>query len=182
MSSRNWATAAAVVLGLAGSMVMGVSAQAADLSEAYPGSGTPYDDPRYGDIYRHPLPPRYATPAPQPYAPQAYPPPEYREEYRENYREQRGYLRDMNPPPAHYGSACLPKHVIRDNLERRGWQDFQDLEAHGNVVQVRARRPSGRAFDLSVDRCSGQVLEARPVERRAAHADQWRYQPGPPGY
>jgi len=31
------------------------------------------------------------------------------------------------------------------------------------VVLVQARRPSGRRFDLVIDRCSGEIIEARPL-------------------
>ena len=161
MSLRNWAAAAAVVLGLVGpTLVRQTPAHAADLSDmdAYP-PGSPYDDPRYGDIYRHPPPPRFAAPYPDAYRPG------YREPA---IRDRDGYLREMPPPRAYgqyggdrggayrgeerNGDACLPRHVVREQLERRGWSEFQDVDLRGDVAYLRARHGNGRWFDLSIDR------------------------------
>ena len=67
---------------------------------------------------------------------------------------------------------------VRGRLESRGWQDFHDPQVMGNVVHIRARRPNGRLFDLTLDRCSGEVLAGRGGDRRAADgpaAGDWRY-------
>jgi hypothetical protein len=48
-------------------------------------------------------------------------------------------------------------------LQSQGWHAFHDVDIRGELVTVRARRPSGRLFDLTVDRCSGEVVNARPV-------------------
>jgi hypothetical protein len=179
---------------LAVAAVSSLPVVAADLS--YPPQGSAYEDPRYGDIYN--LPP----PAPRQAAPYY---PSYEQSYRPPYRDERGYLREMQPPYAYdyrapapkygqqysqpygqqrYGEGCAPRDVIRADLERQGWWDFQDLERRGDVVIVRARRGNGRWFDLTVDRCSGQLLEARLTARRAAEADpdDWRYRAAPPRY
>jgi hypothetical protein len=37
-------------------------------------------------------------------------------------------------------------------------------------VLVQAQRPSGRRFDLVIDRCSGEVLEARPLTDERSYA------------
>ena len=34
------------------------------------------------------------------------------------------------------------------------------------MVTLRARRPNGRLFELTMHRCSGQIVEARPLEPR----------------
>lgn len=142
---------------------------------------TPYDDPRYSDIYRHPAPPppRYAAP---------YPPPPV-------YREQR-YTGPQPPPPHYvpdqrpryegrYHDECLPQQTIRARLEHRGWFDFHDPKAAGNLVHIRARRSNGQLYDLTVDRCSGQVLGAELIDSRSAYAppppppQDWRNRSGP---
>lgn len=147
--------AAMLALAVAGT----APASAADMS--------PYDDPRYSDIYgQHRPQTRYAEPQ---YAPP--PPPIYREER----------YAPPPPPPPHYQaprqygqdysrSGCVPRQVVRDQLESRGWHDFHDPHPVGNVVHIRARRPSGRLFDLTLDRCSGQVLNMEPLDHRAAQA------------
>ncbi|CAN0193835.1 unnamed protein product [Phaeothamnion confervicola] len=160
------------------SVATAVPASAADLD--YGVAGSAYEDPRYSDIYRHPPPPpRYAAP----YAP----PPAYREPY---YRDERYSAAPVPPPyyggpPPHYQrdgrapAGCLPQQVIRDRLQERGWQDFHDAQVAGNVAHVRARRPSGRTFDLTVDRCTGEILQSEAVDGRRADGppppQDWRY-------
>jgi hypothetical protein len=170
---KSLAVAVVAVAGLAAVAIPSVGA--ADLDYG-PAAGRPYDDPRYSDIYRHPPPPpRYAAP----YAPP--PPPVYRQEH-------------YGPPPhgydRHEGRAaggCAPQEVIRARLERRGWGDFHDPQVEGAIVHLRARRPSGRLFDLTIDRCTGEVLGAEAIEQRAAQGPlppmDWRWrQPRTYGY
>ena len=57
----------------------------------------------------------------------------------------------------------MPREAVRDRLLSEGWGDFRAFEPRGRVVMVQARRPSGRLFDLTIDRCSGEVVDARPV-------------------
>jgi hypothetical protein len=137
-------------------------ALAADLDTYEPPQArhqSPYDDPRYGDVYRHPPPPPRAYV--ERYDERAYPPPNaYR---RETY-------------------ACVPREAIRADLTRRGWYDFHDLDVAGDVVHVRARRPSGAMFQLTLDRCSGQIVDRRLVAG-PPRAFAWRDRgPLPPGY
>jgi hypothetical protein len=74
---------------------------------------------------------------------------------------------DFEPPypPAYAarGAPCVPREAVRARLFSEGWADFRDFEPRGRVVLVQARRPSGRLFDLTIDRCSGEVVDARPV-------------------
>ena len=69
--------------------------------------------------------------------------------------------------------------VIRDRVESRGWHDFHDPQVPGNVAHIRARRANGHVFDLTVDRCTGQVLGAEAVDNRSAQAPDWRYREQP---
>lgn len=137
--------------------------------------GTPYDDPRYSEIYSHPAPPpRYAHPVP--------PAPVYRDD-RDRYAAPPQYA---PPPPAYrqYGrqsGECVPRDMVRNRLEGRGWHDFHAAQPMGEVVHIRARRPNGRLFDLTLDRCSGEVLGAEAIEARAAAAPppDWRWRDRP---
>lgn len=168
-------------------IVAAVPVSAADLDQGY-SYGSAYDDPRYSDIYRHPAPPppRYAAPYPSPPV------------YRDYYGEER-YAAPATAPPPYYGGpapqyegdryqgdrhqgdrrsrvACLPHDEIRDRLRDQGWHSFQDPEVVGDVGHIRARRPSGRMFELTIDRCSGQILNSQPLEgRRADIPPDWRY-------
>lgn len=146
---------------------LGISAQAyaADLSHR----DTPYDDPRYSEMYGAPPPPRFAHPVP---VPPPYP-----------HFAQPQYAPVPVAPPyrfdGRYAGDCLPRHVIRDKLSSRGWQDFHDPQVMGNVVHIRARRPNGRLFDLTLDRCSGEIVNAQLIDDRSAYAPppppDWRF-------
>lgn len=158
MSIRTLAAAIAVAASIGAASPL----LAADLD--YDVKGSPYDDPRYSDIYRHPPPPAPYPPAPV-YREERYAPP---------------------PPPVYYERdarvQCLPHHVINDRLQGRGWHDFHGFQVQGNVTHVRARRPSGRLFELTVDRCSGEILETQLVDARRAEIQPPPYQGGYPGY
>lgn len=133
------------------------TAQAADLYDDPPPprySGPAYEDQRYSDIYRHP-----DRPVP--------PAPVYGTDRYDSY----------TPGPRRaYRGDCLPRHVIRDRLIRDGWNDFVLADFNGDVAQVSARRPSGRPFMLTVERCSGEIVDARPIR----HAGPTAYAPPPP--
>jgi hypothetical protein len=60
----------------------------------------------------------------------------------------------------------LPREVVKDQLLRQGWHDFHDGDARGDIATVRARRPSGRLFALAIDRCTGEIVSAEPLEPR----------------
>ena len=175
---RSWVLAAGL---MAAAFTTG--AQAADLDEGPPPDryGSAYDDPRYADIYKYPRPPAYVVPPPRPYTgppgPYASGPPPYagpipRERV---YREDDDDDRDYAPGPRRYSYAdpvppyagrCAPRELVKQRLYREGWRDFHDGDARGSLATVRARRPSGRLFELTLDRCSGQIVRAEPLEGR----------------
>ncbi|MGD9784465.1 MAG: hypothetical protein AB7E80_06210 [Hyphomicrobiaceae bacterium] len=70
---------------------------------------------------------------------------------------------------------CVPRDVIRSRLHRQGWRDFDRAQPRGAFVVVEAHRPSGRYFRLRIDRCTGEVLAARPLEPRYVdyRRDRW---------
>lgn len=135
--------------------VCAVSASAADL-------GSPYDDPRYGDAYAPGYSRDYAGP-PAEFEPVDPP----RDGYLDHDAD------DFGGPPHRWSrldDGCLPRRAIRARLRADGWHDFQDLDLRGSVAVVTARSPSGRPFDLTVDRCSGDIVDARPLEGRRDYA------------
>lgn len=79
---------------------------------------------------------------------------------------------DDYPPPSRrfsgprFGHACVQSEQVRQRLSDRGWHDFHAGQQQGEVVTLRARRPSGRLFELTLHRCSGELVEARPLEPR----------------
>lgn len=166
-------TAQLIALGV---LSLPLAARAADLDYTTPPYdpyaskyGSPYDDPRYRDIYEHPRPaPRHAEPhydAPR-RAPGTY--------------DDR-YLRPMDRAPrfADGRGECLPRSEIRRRLAGDGWRDLHDLDIRGSIALVKARRPSGRLFDLEVDRCTGDIVRAEPLgpfEPRPYADGERRYQ------
>ena len=159
---RSWIL---VVSLLAATGAGSASAKAADLDEGPPPDryGSVYQDPRYADIYRRPERPFAGTP-PIPYAAPVPRERVYRDDEEAPPYGPPRYSYDDGRPG--YGAACVPRDVIRDRLTRHGWHDFHDGALRGNVAVVRARRPSGRLFELTIERCSGEIVSAYPLEGR----------------
>ena len=81
------------------------------------------------------------------------------------------------PPEAYAGrDRCIPREVARDRLRAAGWRGFHGVEPRDDVVFVKARRPSGRMFELTIDRCTGEVVDAKPIFGRP----YGRFADGPP--
>jgi hypothetical protein len=141
----------------AGLLAAAVAPQAfaADLDdggEPLPPPGWKYKDGAYG--YPH-----KATPPPGYYDDEEGPPPRYGKRY---YDED-----DDGPSSRKYSdkTGCVRSEDVRDRLTSLGWRDFHSGKAIGpGLVKLRARRPSGRLFELRLDRCSGRILEARALE------------------
>jgi hypothetical protein len=180
-------TATAGLFGLASLTTQVPPASAADIYDKYgPRASSPYDDPRYADIYSHPAPqpPRYAEPRyvepPPPYVEQRYERPyAYHDEPVPVPRDRYGYLKPVQPP-LHHGAqpVCVPHGEIKRSLIAEGWRDFQDLEFRGDVAVVQARRPNGQPYSLKVDRCTGDIVHARPLDDRPipyAYRERDRY-------
>lgn len=58
-------------------------------------------------------------------------------------------------------AGCLPRHAIRERLRDDGWRDIQRVEVRGGTVVMSAVRPNGQLFDIKVDRCNGEIIDAR---------------------
>jgi hypothetical protein len=187
---RNWMAAA--VTAMAFTLGGLAEAVATDLYErdAPTRRYSAYEDPRYADIYGR-------TPPPVPLLPErryygegyGHPPPGVPIPRERVYREydappaHRRHYADL--PPRHHayaaGRGCTPKDEVRFRLEQEGWIDLHGAEVgEAGSAYVKARRRSGRLFELQIDRCSGDVLHARPLElRERPYADyaapRWRY-------
>ena len=153
---KSWVLAASLLAAAATTTV-----RAADLDEGRPPDRYgAYEDPRYTDMYARPQPPPAYLPPPR-YAPvhPGYVHRDYGDDYdRDDYRRPYAY---STPPD--YGRACTPREVIRERLLREGWHHFRDAEERGEFATIIARRPDGQPFALTVDRCSGEIVNARPL-------------------
>jgi hypothetical protein len=131
-----------------------------------------YEDPRYADLYA-PAPP---PPVVQHHGYNHVPIPRERV-----YRDEPLYDRE-EAPPAHrtytyqpyppqaprYAerSGCVSPRAVERALQQDGWRDFSSPTVRGETAIVNARRPDGRPFELQVDRCSGELVNARPLDQR----------------
>src|SRR5690606_20110075 len=127
----------------------------------------PYDDPRYRDLYGPSRP--YAEAPPTYYRPAPTPPGYvYRDRPYESYApypapRRYSYAEPYAPPPVARG--CLHREEIKRRLVEEGWRDFRDVELRPDSVRVHARRPSGDLYVLRVDRCTGDIVNSRLLER-----------------
>ena len=179
------------VLALSGAIAIGAISQlqAADLNPyAYKDkSNSPYSDPRYAELYgpddrydarrrhdqyrgRHAKIERehhYKAPVDRTerYSEQRH----YRSDHR--YRNNR-YDRHDRPHTrrwrGRYALAphCVPRRVVMRRLFRDGWHDFHGLDLRGEKAYVKAQSEDGRLFNLTIARCSGEIIAARQVEYR----------------
>lgn len=185
------------------------TAAAADLFDPYDSgySASPYEDPRYADIYRRPKPPRHhygEPPFEEPDENPSYfePEPPYGKRYADPHekpyawvdrRRRRGeYLEplprtpdfgDYRPrrtylPP---GPDCLPRQEVRRELIRDGWSDFHDFAAGGRFAFVSARRPNSVLYRLKLDGCAGEIVRADRIEG-PADSYAWRRREAYPAY
>ena len=130
---------------LAGGLFSSLHANAADLYSDDTGRtyGSGYDDHRYADLYGRVEEHRFLEPAP---IPRAY-----------VYRGERS---------AESRSGCPSKDEISRRLESDGWRRFHNPQLlDRDRATVDAQRPSGRPFRLEVDRCTGDILAERPLDR-----------------
>lgn len=131
-------------------------AMAADLDDGpYDRNGSAYDDPRYADIYRYP---EERQPVPRA--------PVYGNRYDDDDRDAyRAPPRYTYAEPRSYRGACVPREQIKYRLKEHGWHDFREPEIRGEIATVLARRPSGHQFELTLDRCSGEIVNVQRLDR-----------------
>jgi hypothetical protein len=144
------ATLASLALAL-GAGAATAPATAADMYDRNRSSA--YEDPRYADIYTYPdSGPRRAPPHDD------YLPPMPRKYFD-------GERRHSNGP-----GNCASHHDIRRDLVEQGWNEFHDLELRGASALIEARRPNGQLYQLKIDRCSGEILQAQRLGDRRPYA------------
>ena len=124
-----------------------------------------YEDPRYRDLYA-PEPPRRYSAAPR-----------YEPRYDPGYPVPPGNVYRDNPAYRYGSSNCLPREAVRERLLSEGWRQFQDVELRGNAARIDARRPNGDLYAHNVDRCSGEIVGSRLIERGGARP--YAYEDGP---
>jgi hypothetical protein len=203
---RSWLLAAGLLAAAAASPAYMSPARAADIDGVPPPPrngpyGGYYDDPRYAPKappqyydeedddgpygtppakrYTYTPPPSYGAPPPPPHYGAPPPPPHYGAP-----PPRPGY----GPPPASKyagpppGKSCVRSEHVRDRLTSEGWRDFHDGKPiNDGLVTLRARRPNGRLFELTLHRCSGEVVEARPLQLRPFGPYAYRQPYGPYG-
>lgn len=93
-----------------------------------------------------------------------------------------GYPVPMPPPPSYSDAqpaparplpprrverlACLESWQVERRLAHDGWTDIRALATRHGITRISARRiDTGRPFSLRVDRCSGDLISARPQLR-----------------
>jgi hypothetical protein len=148
-----------------------------------PRYGSAYDEPRYGDAYGETYREsstydRYAEPQDDfdpPYRPRT----SYKDESLDHESFKEEIFADYYGRSGRYaerGEHCVPRHIARARLRDEGWRQFRNFEPQGRVVLAQARGPSGGLFDLTIDRCSGEILAARKLyDGRAFAGDSRRY-------
>ncbi len=149
---------------LASVLVLSFPAVAADLN-GYNGKtseyGSPYDDPRYADIYRHPrtherVPRRKydydGRPRQKHFQPYSRPLP-----YRGHYERR----------PGRSFAGCMSRREVRWHLRLKGWSVKRwVLINRFRATAVARRRYDDRVFDVTIHRCTGRVLAVSPIHHR----------------
>lgn len=74
-------------------------------------------------------------------------------------------------PLAREASRCVPGPYIKRLLEDEGWTGFRTGALDEDVAVMRAKRAdTGRAYELRIDMCTGEILSAR---RQLRHYDRF---------
>ena len=206
------ATPSAACLGIiavlvsAGSVVISnaVPAAAADLYGRTYSDASPYDDPRYAEIYGDERRRRYADDdnddtayeaERERYAGRSYRGDDYDrndrhvgvgpDDRRLRYRyldhgrddELRGHGAPLDDR-WRAANGCVPRRAIRDRLLSGGWHDFNQVEFEGRFVRFNATDIDGERFALVLNRCSGRIVARDSLEpprgRFARGERRWR--------
>ncbi len=84
-------------------------------------------------------------------------------EGRGRLRRQPDAFRGLMTPGFGASGDCRMPREIRRNLQQQGWWDFHGLRRAGDDFVVRARRPNGAVYQLRIEGCRGQVIDAEPL-------------------
>lgn len=173
----------AFVAAAAGLLALALQPNAARATDLYnddpppPRYGNAYEDPRYADLYGHTPKPRPRVESYRPYDPAPIPRERvYRDDERAPHdRRYAEYDRDVPRRSARAG--CPSKNEISRMLEGDGWSGFNNPQVlDRDTATIDARRPNGRPYRLHVDRCTGEILTARPMDgQRYGTAPSDRY-------
>ena len=178
-----------VVITAAAMMTVSGGLQPATAADLYngdykPRAGSPYDDPRYAELYGAERPSRTHHARRYPQARDQndtfdvdqhgnrvrgreysshYPrrslkdDPNWRRPTprRENWRADRNFR---------LGDHCVPRPVVMRRLQRDGWFSFADIEFRGAQALVTADNDNGGRYRLVVDRCSGEIIQASRID------------------
>jgi hypothetical protein len=157
-----------------------------------------YEDPRYADLYAPTPPPivqhrsyqHVPIPRERVYRDDAYdhrdaPPPQHTYTYRpydqQNYGQQPYTQQPYSQQAPRFAErpGCVSPRSAQRSLEQDGWRDFSGPVLRGETAFLNARRPDGRPFELQVDRCSGELVNARPLDQRPYGSNVYggRYEP-----
>lgn len=126
-------------------------------------------DQRHADVYGDDIyEPPHRGHEPERYTynnPQTHPP--YRGSLKDGYGRDFGEERRWKHRRfAHRDHVCIPKRRIRRMLRRAGWRGFRNGRVRGPIGTVEARRRGTRElYELRVDRCTGEVISARFIDR-----------------
>jgi hypothetical protein len=91
------------------------------------------------------------------------------------------YLPPMSGPPRfayedwRARRGCVPRWQIRQSLFDDGWRYIRRLRLLPDTVVIRASRPSGRTYDLKLDRCTGVIIARRPTYVGALYGPESEY-------
>lgn len=77
-----------------------------------------------------------------------------------SYRDD-GYRADSDEGYYDDRGGCLPRQAIRQRLRDDGWRAIQRVDVRGGNVILTAERPNGQIFNIKVDRCNGEIVDAR---------------------
>lgn len=102
-----------------------------------------------------------------------YPPTRY--SYRGQYEEygQRRYRYD--PYSDHRSRRCIGRRQIKHALEANGWCDLAGYDSEDDLIYLKARRDArGPRYQLILDRCSGDLIRARPIRRYGKYLREYR--------
>ena len=167
-----WGRSLHLVLGAIATLALTFGAVAtANAADIYDRSArsydtSPYDDPRYADLYGREHHSR------RDYARRYHDERSYRDWRDDHYRDRYDDERHLRDPAGLWRRhrydrsgryACVERFHVVMRLVRRGWRDFNPVGRDAGYVRVQARHWRHGKAVLKIDRCSGRVVAIRPL-------------------